>query len=310
MRVGRVALGVVLVAVLGAEAFPPAEAAEPRTLIVSRHSSGPYGNDHSGAPSISADGRFVAFESDATNLVSGDTNNAFDVFVHDLMTARTTLVSRHSLGSYGNDHSGVPSISGDGRFVAFESDADNLVSGDTNTLDDVFVHDRLASTTGRTTRVSRHSLGNEADGFSSEPSISADGRFVAFRSSAENLVSGDTNGQSDIFVHDRLASTTGRTTRVSRHSLGNEGNGFSSEPSISGDGRFVAFRSDSTNLVSGDTNGTFDIFVHDRLASTTGRTTRVNRHSLGNEADQLRRSPPMAVSSPSALPNLVRQPRR
>ncbi len=264
---------------------PSAEAAERRTLIVSRHSLGPYGEATSRHAAISADGRFVAFESDATNLVSGDTNEFTDIFVHDLMTGRTTRVSRHSLGNEGDEGSFRPSISADGRYVAFESDASNLVSGDTNGNTDVFVHDRLASTTGRTTRVSRHSLGNEGNGSSTKPSISADGRFVAFESGAPNLVSGDTNGEIDVFVHDRLASTTGRTTRVSRHSLGNEGVGMSLAPAISGDGRYVAFQSFASNLVSGDTNGAQDVFVHDRLASTTGRTTRVSRHSLGTEGD-------------------------
>ncbi len=278
----RTAAALIAVLALLATAVPDAGAAEPRTLIVSRHSSGPYGNDHSGHPSISDDGRFVAFESTASNLVSGDSNGAEDVFVHDLMTGRTTLVSRHSVGTYGNNDSRRPSISDDGRYVAFESLADNLVSGDTNGAKDTFVHDRLASTTGRTTLVSRHSVGTYGNNDSSAPSISDDGRFVSFASQATNLVSGDTNGTQDVFVHDRLASTTGRTTRVSRHSLGNEATLPSFNPSISGDGRFVAFGSSASNLVSGDTNGVSDIFVHDRLASTTGRTTLVSRHSLGS----------------------------
>ncbi len=261
---------------------PEASAAEPRTLIVSRHSAGPYAEGGaSDEASISDDGRFVAFESLATNLVSGDTNGEIDVFVHDLTTGRTTIVSRHSSGPYGNAGSRNPSISGDGRFVAFESDADNLVSGDTNSVRDVFVHDRLADTTGRTTIASRHSSGPYGDGFSSRPSISDDGRYVAFDSLADNLVSGDTNAKADVFVHDRLASTTGRTSLVSRHSSGPYGNGDSRSPSIGGDGRHVAFHSHATNLVSGDASGAADVFVHDRLADTTGRTTIVSRHSNG-----------------------------
>ncbi len=229
----------------------------------------------------------MAFDSRASNLVSGDTNNERDVFVHDRLAStigRTSRVSRHSLGNEGDLRSDTASISADGRFVAFASLATNLVSGDTNTFFDVFVHDRLASTTGRTSRVSRHSLGNEGNNHSQEPSISADGRFVAFESTATNLVSGDANTSRDVFVHDRLADTTGRTTLVSRHSLGPYGNHNSSQTSISGDGRFVAFASLADNLVSGDTNTAQDVFVHDRLASTTGRTTRVSRHTLGNQA--------------------------
>ncbi len=285
MRVGRVVLGVLLAVALGVEAFPSAEAAEPRTLIVSRHSSGPYGNANSQNASTSWDGRFIAFESTATNLVSGDTNNRTDVFVHDLMTGRTTIVSRHSSGPYGNDDSGLPSISADGRYVTFESAATNLASGDTNNRDDVFVHDRLASTTGRTFLVSRHSSGPYGNDHSRSPSISGGGRFVAFHSFADNLVSGDANGNVDVFVHDRLASTTGRTTIVSRHSSGPYGNDSSREASISADGRFVAFASIADNLVSGDANGQSDVFVHDRLASTTGRTFLVSRHSSGPYGD-------------------------
>ncbi len=282
MRVRRGVVGLLAaVAMLGFGALPEASAGEPRTLLVSRHSAGHYGNGDSSGASISGDGRFVAFQSFADNLVSGDTNGAVDVFVHDLMTGRTTRVSRHSLGTQADQNSSDPSISGDGRYIAFRSGATNLVSGDSNNRTDVFVHDRLASTTGRTTRVSRHSLGTEGNHNSTAPSISADGRYVAFESDADNLVSGDTNSERDVFVHDRLASTTGRTTRVSRHSLGTQGDDDSRGPSISGDGRYVAFQSLATNLVSGDTNTNLHVYVHDRLASTTGRTTLVSRHSLG-----------------------------
>ncbi len=262
-RHGITAVGIAAVIGLVVGLVPDASAADPRTLIVSRHSAGTYGNSSSRDVSISDDGRFIAFESVSDNLVSGDTNGKIDVFVHDLMTGRTTLVSRHSVGTYGNENSEDPSISADGRFVAFESNADNLVSGDDDLLRDIFVHDRLASTTGRTTRVSRHSLGNEADNGSFAPSISADGRFVTFESNASNLVSDD-NPVDDIFIHDRLASTTGRTLLVSRHSLGNPGDSGSNGSAVSGDGRFVAFGSTADNLVSGDTNTSADIFVRRR----------------------------------------------
>ncbi len=142
--------------------------------------------------------------------------------------------------------------------------ATNLASGDTNNKVDVFVHDRLASTTGRTTLVSRHSSGPYGNDHSPDASISGDGRYVAFESLATNLASGDTNNALDVFVHDRLASTTGRTTLVSRHSSGPYGNDGSFDPSINGDGRYVAFGSDATNLVSGDTNNRTDVFVHRR----------------------------------------------
>jgi outer membrane protein assembly factor BamB/pimeloyl-ACP methyl ester carboxylesterase len=223
-------------------------------------------------PSISADGRYVAFMYDASNLVSGDTNGRKDIFVHDRTTDQTTRVSVASDGSEGNNHSYYPSISADGRYVAFSSDASNLVPGDTNGQGDIFIHDR---TTGQTTRVSVTSDGSEAGG-GQTPSVSADGRYVAFSSYASNLVQGDTNGKNDIFVHDR---TTGQTTRVSVASDGSQANNNSYYPSISADGRYVAFGSRASNLVPGDTNESFDNFVHDR---TTGQTTRVSVASDGS----------------------------
>ena len=129
-------------------------------------------------------------------------------------------------------------------------------------------------------RVSMNSAGSEANGFSAQSSISADGRFVAFRSAATNLVAGDTNSNSDIFVHDRQ---TGATTRVSVDSAGGQVNGWSGWPSISADGRFVAYTSDASNLVIGDSNSKSDIFVHDRQ---TGATTRVSVDSEGGQADE------------------------
>ena len=156
---------------------------------VSVASSGVQGNGRSCCPSISADGRFVAFASEASNLVPGDTNGAWDVFVYDRQTGEITRVSVASDGAQGNGDSGGPAISADGRFVAFYSSASNLVPGDTNGVEDVFVHDRL---TGQTTRVSVASDGAQGNDLSWQPSISADGRFVAFASRASNLVPGDT----------------------------------------------------------------------------------------------------------------------
>jgi Tol biopolymer transport system component len=250
---------------------------------VSVASDGTEGNDDSWWPSMSADGRYVAFQSRASNLVPGDTNGTWDVFVHDRMTGQTTRVSVASDGTEGNGVSGLPSISADGRYVAFVSAASNLVPGDTNGKFDVFVHDRV---TGQTTRVSVASDGTEGNDDSWWPSISADGRYVAFSSLASNLVPGDTNGTWDVFVHDRL---TGQTTRVSVASDGTQGNNGSGDPSISADGRYVAFSSLASNLVPGDTNGTWDVFVHDRL---TGQTTRVSVASDGTEGNGVSRRPP------------------
>jgi len=249
---------------------------------VSVNSAGNQGNNGSGDPSISGDGRFVAFASRAANLVPGGTNNSQDIFVRDLVTNTTTRVSVDSAGNPGNGESYYPSISGDGRFVVFASDAANLVPGDTNGSRDIFVRDLSTNTT---TRVSVDSAGNQGNGISnpflSKPSISADGRFVAFVSTASNLVPGDTNLVDDIFVRDTLVNTT---TRVSVDSAGNQGNNNSISTSISADGRFVAFSSNATNLVPGDTNGREDIFVRDLLTNTI---TRVSVDSAGNQGNSL-----------------------
>jgi len=232
----------------------------------------------SASPSISADGRFVAFASSAVNLVPGDTNGLKDIFVHDRQTGATTRVSVATGGGQpaggGSDHS---AISADGRFIAFDSDATDLVPDDTNGFADIFVHDRV---TGTTQRVSVDTGGAQAvGGDSRHPAISADGRFVAFHSEATNLGPGDTNEFADIFVHDRVAGTT---QRVSVDTGGGQAiGGHSFFPSISADGRYVAFQSDATNLVPNDTNGKRDIFVHDRQ---TGATTRVSVATGGGQA--------------------------
>src|SRR4028118_1482524 len=253
---------------------------------VSVDSAGNLGNDRSSFPSISTDGRFVAFASDASNIVPGDTNNRSDIFVRDTLTNTTTRVSLDSAGNQGNRDSSFPSISADGRFVAFASDASNIVPGDTNNRSDIFVRDTLTNTT---TRVSLDSAGNQGNRDSSFPSISADGRFVAFASDASNIVPGDTNNRSDIFVRDRLTNTT---TRVSVDSAGNQGNRDSNYPSISADGRFVAFESDASNIVPGDTNNSHDIFVRDTLTNTT---TRVSVDSADNQGNGYSNTPSISA---------------
>jgi Tol biopolymer transport system component len=258
-------------------AMMPAGLATGTTTRVSVASDGTQGNDESRWPSISADGRYVAFVSDASNLVPGDTNGVRDVFVYDRQTGQTTRVSVASDGIQGNDGSGSPSISADGRYVVFASTADNLVPEDTNSVGDVFIHDRQ---TGQTSRVSVSSDGTQGNGVSYNPSISADGRYVAFASAANNLVPGDTNNMVDIFVHDRQ---TGQTSRVSVASDGTQGNIHSTGPiSLSAGGRYVAFGSGANNLVPDDTNGSVDIFVHDRQ---TGQTSRVSVASGGAQGN-------------------------
>ena len=280
------------------------------TTRVSVDSAGNQANGYSYDPSISADGRFVAFHSFAPNLVAGDTNAQWDIFVHDRQSGTTTRVSVDSAGGQADSGSYGPSISADGRFVAFASLASNLVANDTNGQYDIFVHDRQ---TGTTTGVD--STGRA----SGSSSISADGRFVAFVS----VASGGTNSQQNVFVHDRQTGTTnvviggggtsyvpsisadGRfvafangqrgmfdifvhdrqssaTVRVSVDSAGRQANHTSYAPSISADGRFVAFASLASNLMANDTNGQYDIFVHDRQ---TGTTTPVSVDSTGGQAN-------------------------
>ena len=213
--------------------------------------------------SISADGRFVAFTSYSNNLSPNDNNNGRDIFVHDRATGLVRQVSVNSQGIGGDRKSLAPSISGDGRFVAFMSLANNLVPGDSNYTFDVFVHDCM---TGVTERVSLDALGRESPFGGRFPSISDDGRFVAFESAAPNLVQGDSNGVTDVFVFDRQSSTT---ERVSLNSRGEQANDDSTIPVISGDGRYIAFQSDADNFVPGDWNSTQDIFIHDRQNNAT-----------------------------------------
>jgi Tol biopolymer transport system component len=226
------------------------------TEIVSVSSSEEQGNSFSQAPAISPDGRYVAFQSDASNLVSDDWNGQQDLFLRDLQAGTTILISVDSAGNQANSISGQPSVSANGRYVAFSSWASNLTYGDTNFQPDVFVRDVLA---GTTTRVSVHSNGTGGNRASEVPTISADGRYVVFQSSATNLVSGDTNSEPDVFMRDTLLATT---TLVSVDSNGIQGNHGSFGATISSDGMAIAFTSWSTNLVAGDSNDSYDVFVH------------------------------------------------
>ena len=384
-------------------ATPPAESPARPLQRVSVDSSGAQGNGPSGEPAISADGRFIAFSSQASNLVDGDTNGSRDIFVHDRETGITQRVSVASDGIQGNGSSGQPAISADGRFVAFFSFAANLVPGDTNGTGDVFLHELQ---TGLTHRVSVSTGGAQGNGFSSTPSISGDGRFIAFESSASNLVAGDNNNNTDVFVHDRLEGSTqgawanpqrfgnlpggapeisadglvvafavhlqdwasddtqgrsqvlvrdiltgvtalaggnpenvfgigaagalsisadgswvalrsnatdlvpgdtnqaddvfvigregGTVWRASVDSAGDQGNGTSREPTVSGDARFIAFSSDAFNLVEQDSNGIGDIFVHDR---ETGITHRVSAGPDGADSDGRSASPSISADA-------------
>lgn len=246
------------------------------TTRLSVATDGIEGNGASSRPVVSADGRIVAFYSDASNLVSNDTNGATDVFVHDRITGTTTRLSVAPDGTQGNGNSFNPSISDDGTLVVFGSEATNMVVDDTNTVSDVFLHNR---STGETTRLSVVA-GVQGNGDSRIPILSGDGGTVTFISEATNLVSGDNNQVADIFVYDRASDTL---TRVSVATDGTEGNGDSLKPTISQNGRIIAFYSFASNLVADDTNDATDIFVHDRA---NGITTRISISSSGVQGDR------------------------
>jgi hypothetical protein len=247
---------------------------------VSLHTSGAEGDEASGVDfeaysvDISGDGRYVVFSSEATTLVDGDTNGKRDIFLRDRDTdldgvfdeagaVTTTRISNGLSGAQANADSWQVSISGDGLYVAFASDASNLVTGDTNGTRDVF---RYSLATAQIVRVSVSSAWVQGNALSDQPSISYYGDYVAFRSYANNLVPGDANDPSDIFVRDVTNSVT---SMVSITSDGTPGNADSFDPAISGDGRVVAFASRATNLISGDNNGVSDIFAYDRMYGTT-----------------------------------------
>ncbi len=356
------------------------------TIRISTDSNGNEANGASALPEISADGRYIVFDSLASNLVGSDSNSVKDVFVKDVWTGTTVRLSTTGGGSGGNAQSHTAAISADAAYVVFDSDASNLlVTSDTNSTTDVFravqslyspdtdgdgLHDDIEAILGTSIndtdsdddglsdydeinhdldafnyipgvdtdplnndtdsdgfldggevqfgsdplsagsvpdspiRVSTDSAGVEGDALSYTSVVSADGRYVAFESDATNLVTGDTNGVSDIFIKD---TQTGITTRVSTDTNGIEANAVSYSAAISGDGRYVAFRSQATNLVVGDTNGVWDIFVKD---TQTGVTTRVSTDSGGIQGNNASDKPVIstdgryvAFSSPAT--NLV-----
>ena len=245
------------------------------TERVSVSSSGAEGAARSQQATLSADGRFVAFSSLSPNLVPNDTNGLVDVFVHDRLTGATELISVKDDGTQGNGLSHHPRFSLDGRFIVFESDASNLVDGDTNITTDVFLRDRQA---GTIERVSVGDFGTQGNGPSIRANVSADGRFIGFGSGSSNLVSGDTNNTLDIFIHDRL---TGLTERISVDSDGLQGDKASFGIQMSADANVIVFLSNATDLIVGDTNGSTDVFVH---YPPSGVTERVSLHTDGSQS--------------------------
>ena len=273
--------------ILGVPALPflpgAVTAARAATEPVTRATVGSAGeecNASCGGALVAGEGRYVFWVTAASNLVPDDTNGVSDIFVRDRSTASTGRVSVSSTGEQANAGlTGGLAVSRDGRFVAFSSEASNLVPGDTNGVADVFVRDRAE---GTTTRVSVSSSGAQANGSSNtwQIGMSANGRYLAFDSGASNLVSGDTNGARDVFVHDRA---TGTTTRVSVTSSGKQSQGETRALAISGNGnRLLFWGIDNVNLVREDTNGRNDVFVHDR---TTGATSLVSLGWDGRQGD-------------------------
>lgn len=227
-------------------------------------------------PDVSADGRYVAFHSAGTDLVAGDTNQRLDVFVRDLDLGTTALASVDTSGGPANGDSVEPTISADGRYVAFSSWAGDLVPGDTRARD-VFVRDMVAGTTARVTVTHR---GGQPNGDSLFPAISADGRHVAFSSRATNLTPDPTGIVEDVFVRDLVAGTT---VLVSRTLGGGDPNlGACWVPDLSADGRYVTFETQSSNLVAGDDNLWSDVFLADMA---TGDLSIVTRDSAGGPAN-------------------------
>ncbi len=253
----------------------------------STNSSGGQVPGNSTHPSISADGRYVAFTSSACSLAAGYCyRNTTNIYIKDMKTGAVSRVSADTSGNPGNGSSVWPAISPDGRYVAFDSTASNLVPGDTNYTTDVFVKDTW---TGAISRASTDAGGNQGNNYSQYPSISADGRYVAFESFATNLVPGDTNNNADIFIKDMW---TGAISLASADASGNQGNQWSYNPSISADGRYLAFESAATNLTPGDTNGNIDVFVKDMW---TGMIWRASTDAAGNQANDWSYNPSISA---------------
>ncbi|MEM9774907.1 MAG: hypothetical protein AAF902_10020 [Chloroflexota bacterium] len=252
------------------------------TLVSFAHNNS-MSNEHSIESSISSDGRFIAFSSSASNLTQNDNNEVADLFLHDLQTSETILISKAFDGFQADQPSGSPAISFDGRFIAFISSASNLVRSDTNASGDIFVFNYQENTINRISLSSDGLQGNKHS-VSWSPSISENGQFIAFTSTASNLVPDDGNNKGDVFVHH---IESGRTTLISIATNGSQGNELSSFPSISGDGRFIVFQSEASNLVPNDTNGFKDIFLHDRQSHTTVRLSIAYDGLEANESSTL-----------------------
>ncbi|HVS19187.1 MAG TPA: hypothetical protein VMT18_11350, partial [Planctomycetota bacterium] len=269
---------------------------------VSLASGGAQPDDKCQVVDISADGRFVVFQSFATNLVSGDTNGWSDVFLHDRQTGSTERVSLADDESEGNFNSESGCVSDDGNYVIFWSNASNLVLGDTNGTGDIFLRDRSAARTKRVS-IPAPGAGPQGNGNCGTPTVSADGRYVTFASQSDNWFAGDANGTWDVFVKDTIGGTLEKVGPV----LGTW-NGASTEPWISADGAFVAFASTATDILAPDLNGAVaDAYVWRRANASV---QRVSVSSSGAQANAASEDPRLSgnglvVAFMSAATNLV-----
>ncbi|MGI0491461.1 Calx-beta domain-containing protein [Alkalinema pantanalense CENA528] len=263
------------------------DSANPSRLI--SQVGGVVGNSSSLNPVMSDDGKTIVFVSSATNLIANDTNNRADAFAYNIDSQVLSLVTRQqgvTPPTVGDSGTQSPAISGDGKFVFFSSDATNLVPQDTNGVEDVFFTDLTTGAVSLVSRATRTSVtGNGNSEVTANQSISTDGRYVVFTSSVDKLVSGDTNGVTDIFLRDvTLPSSDPNAIKlVSRTTTGNAGNGASSTPMISGDGNFIVFTSSASDLVAGDTNNQADIFLYNRSTGTVQLISKVGS-TLANGA--------------------------
>lgn len=272
--VAIVGAGLTTAAAVAAGTAYAATPAAPTTRILSVTTGGAAGNGHSEFPGVSRTGRFVTFRSTATNLIPRKPSDppARDVFLYDRNTGKLEVVSVDTNGKRLPGHSGTSAspVTSDGKYVLFSS----LVTRPGNPATQVFDVFLRTRGSGNGTTVD---LTPNGDGDSFAEAISDDGRFVTYSSKATNLVKGDTNKASDVFLLDRK---TNKTTRISVSSAHKQGDGASAESTISADGRYIAFVSLSTNLVPGDANGTYDVFLYDR---TTHTTELVSRNTLGQQ---------------------------
>ena len=236
------------------------------TVLITRSLVGAEPNGSSERPRLSANGRYVAFLSSASDLHSGDVDDNLDVYRYDRHAGLLELVSVASDGVKGNDMSGGVDMSADGRYIVFESLATNLISGETSPAyqSNVYLRDMQS---GATLRLSRGYDGSETDGDSAFPSISPDGLYISFASRATNLIPGDVNNSCDlngypggdwncwdVFLYSRMSGTL-ELVSLADGPAGGQGNGASMQSDVSNGGSFIAFTSRSTNFIPGDSSG-------------------------------------------------------